>query len=111
MGAITDSQNVVTYDSERLGVYNLLNLWSYCDSEKRSAEELAKTIEGQGLKVLKERCIESVTERLGGVRERYERVMGEDGGRYLDFVAKEGGRRARESAEETMVLVREAVGF
>ncbi|CAG8971927.1 hypothetical protein HYALB_00003262 [Hymenoscyphus albidus] len=111
MNAITDSQNSVTYDPERLGVFNLLNLWSYCDPGQRSAQQLAATIEGQELKVLKARVMESVTEKLEGVRSRYEKVLEEEEGRYLDFVAREGARKARESAEETMVLVREAVGF
>ncbi|EHL01677.1 putative 30S ribosomal protein S10, mitochondrial [Glarea lozoyensis 74030] len=44
-----------------------------------------------------------------GVRNEYERILDDEG--YVENVEREGGRKARESAEETMGLVRDAVGF
>lgn len=64
---------------------------------------------GTGLGKLKDMVGEAVAEGLKETRERFERFMGEEG--YLDEVARRGAGRARESAEETMVLVREAVGL
>lgn len=52
----------------------------------------------------------NVSSGLEAVRNRYYEVMAEDGGRYLDYVAMKGGEKARESAEETMALIRPAVG-
>lgn len=62
-----------------------------------------------GLGVFKKLVGEAVGEGLSGVRERFERIVGEEG--YVEEVARRGAVRARESAEETMVLVREAVGL
>lgn len=62
-----------------------------------------------GLGAFKTLVAESVSEGLKGVRERFEEVMGEEG--YLDEVARKGAVKARESAEETMQIVRGAVGL
>jgi len=48
---------------------------------------------------------------LEPVRKRFEEVMRKGGGKYLDEVERMGARKARESAEETMSVVREAVGL
>lgn len=64
-----------------------------------------------GLGELKKKVAEELAGALEPVRERFERVMREDEGRYVDEVERRGAGRARESAEETMVLVREAVGL
>lgn len=63
-----------------------------------------------GLGKFKREVAEAVIEGLGGVRGEWERVMNEGEG-FMDEVAKRGARRARESAEETMVGVRKAVGL
>lgn len=63
------------------------------------------------LKEFKRLVADTIERELSGVRERFERLMGKDEGRYLDEVEKRGATRARESAEETMVIVREAVGL
>lgn len=46
---------------------------------------------------------------LEGIRKGYERVLGEEG--YVEEVARKGGIKARENADETMVRLREAIGF
>ncbi|CZT05097.1 related to mitochondrial tryptophanyl-tRNA synthetase [Rhynchosporium graminicola] len=110
--ALTDSQNLVTWDPvSRPGVSNLLALLSSFDKHGRSAQELGGMLEkeGMGLGAFKKLVAGEVREGLRDVRERFERVLGEEG--YVEEVARRGAVRARESAEETMVLVREAVGL
>ncbi|KAK0099675.1 Tryptophan--tRNA ligase, mitochondrial [Cadophora gregata] len=110
--ALTDSQNLVTWDPvSRPGVSNLLTLLSSFDEHGRSPQELGEKFEkeGMGLGVFKKMVGEAVGEGLSGVRGRFEEVMREEG--YVEEVAMRGAKRARESAEETMVLVREAVGL
>ena len=114
MSALTDSLNSVSYDTvNRPGVSNLLALLSYFDAERRSAEELGKVHAGLGLGAFKALVAETIAVGMEGVRTEFEDLMGDgDGtGGYLDEVERRGNRRARESAEETMVLVREAVGL
>jgi len=63
------------------------------------------------LKTFKTTVAEAISEGLRPVRERYERIMAEDDGKYLEHIRDVGGKKARESAESTMVEVRKAMGF
>ncbi|KAB8299880.1 hypothetical protein EYC80_000126 [Monilinia laxa] len=112
--ALTDSQNNVSYSpSERPGVTNLLTLWSSFDTQapKRSAEQIGEECRAKNLtlKDLKRETADAVNAGLEGIRKGYEMVLGDEG--YVEEVARKGGIRARENAEETMVKVREAIGF
>ncbi|KAI1375763.1 tryptophanyl-tRNA synthetase [Hypoxylon crocopeplum] len=116
MGAVTDSLNAVTYDPElRPGVANLLELLSQCgldDSpEARSPEQLAGQYAGQSLKDLKNDVADAVCRELRGVRERYDDFLHRKGGKWLDEIEAEGAEAARHNAEQTMKLVRHAVGL
>lgn len=109
MGAVTDSENSVSWDPERRpGVTNLLGLLSYFTGEVQSAEELAREMEGKELAVLKRRVADVIVQHMSPIRERYEEIIAK-GPEYLDAVAEEGKVKANESAEATMKLVREAV--
>lgn len=112
--ALTDPTNSVSYSpSERPGVANLLTLWSSFDTQvpKRSPAQIAEECSAKnfGLKELKRETADAVNTGLEGIRKGYERVLGEEG--YVEEVARKGGIKARENAEETMVRVREAIGF
>jgi tryptophanyl-tRNA synthetase len=119
MAALTDSVNSVSYDPERRpGISNLLHLLSlFGDTaggdrrRRRSPAELSDEMKDAKLKDLKMRVADAVIASLEGVRERYHEFMGRDSGRYLDDVQERGAEQARRSAEETMKLVRSAVGL
>ncbi|SPN98300.1 related to tryptophan-tRNA ligase, mitochondrial [Cephalotrichum gorgonifer] len=114
MGAVTDSENYVSYDpAARPGVSNLLRLLSYFDSGSRTPEQLAAELssENAGLGVLKQSVSESIIAAMSGIRERYLQLLAEDGGGFIDHVAREGARKAQLRADETMAIVREAVGL
>ncbi|KAL2068325.1 hypothetical protein VTL71DRAFT_16423 [Oculimacula yallundae] len=110
--ALTDSDNSVSWDPiNRPGVSNLLTLLASFDEHGRNAQEWGEKLEreGMGLGAFKKFVAGAVGEGLKDVREGFERIVGEEG--YVEEVARRGAARARESAEETMVLVREAVGL
>jgi len=112
MAALTDSTNSVSFDPEnRPGVSNLLQLLSYFDLRGRTPQELADLHAGLDLRQFKLLVSESISDVLEPIRESYEQLLIEDGGRYLDDVESQGASRARDSASETMVLVREMVGL
>ena len=112
MSSLTDSTNYVSYDPEsRPGVFNLLQLLSHFDTGGRSPAELADVHKDLKLRDFKTRVSEAISGALSGIRESYSRIIAEDAGAYVDHVANEGARKARESAEATMALVREAVGL
>ncbi|KAK1768639.1 Tryptophanyl-tRNA synthetase [Phialemonium atrogriseum] len=111
--ALTDMTNSVSYDPDaRPGVSNLLRLLSLFEVDgRRGPEELAAELEGASLGALKARVADAVVRGMAGVRERYHEFMEMDGGRYLDDVQEKGAVKARESAGETMKIVRSAVGL
>lgn len=111
--ALTDMTNSVSYDPDaRPGVSNLLRLLSLFEADgRRGPEELAAELEGASLGALKARVADAVVRGMGGVREKYHEFMEMDGGMYLDEVQEKGAVKARESAGETMKIVRSAVGL
>jgi tryptophanyl-tRNA synthetase len=109
--ALTDSIKGVSYDhTQRPGVSNLLNLLSIFDAEKRSPEQLAETYSTTHPRLFKEMVSDAIILGLQGIGRRYTELMDGDN-RYLDQVEAEGARKARQNAEETMSLVRAAVGL
>jgi tryptophanyl-tRNA synthetase len=112
MGAVTDSQNTVTYEPEsRHGVANLLELIAQCSAEPTTPAEVADSLVDAKLVDLKIRCTEAVTAELSGIRERYTEFLERHDGKYLDDIEAAGAEVARRNAEETMKLVRSAMGL
>ncbi|KAI3336569.1 tryptophanyl-tRNA synthetase [Xylariaceae sp. AK1471] len=112
MSAVTDSLNAVTYEPEnRPGVANLLELLAQCSAEPTTPADVADSLMGAKLGDLKARCAEAVTAELNGIRERYIDLLERQGGKYLDDIEAAGAEVARKNAEETMRLVRSAVGL
>ncbi|KAM7223582.1 mitochondrial tryptophan--tRNA ligase [Rhypophila decipiens] len=125
--AITDTIPHISYDPDsRPGVSNLLSLLShFADASStpqdvvdmiNSSDEVINASEGTrnaaAMKYLKGKLAGRINEELGEVRERYADIMGRterDGGEYLREVVEFGGKKARESAEGTMEIVRGAV--
>ncbi|KAI0911927.1 tryptophanyl-tRNA synthetase [Ustulina deusta] len=110
--AVTDILNTVTYEPEdRPGVANLLEIIAQCSPEPTTPADVADGLMGANLGDLKERCIEVVTAELSGIRERRAELLQRQGGKYLDDIEAAGAEVARRNAEETMRLVRNAVGL
>lgn len=109
--ALTDSVKGVSYDRVgRPGVSNLVEIMAHLDPEGRSIEEIVEGMRDSSLRVLKEEVTRVVVDHLKPIREEYLRLMSEKNTR-LEEIAEEGAHKARKSAEETMKLVREAVGL
>lgn len=112
MAALTDSVNSVSFDPVlRPGVSNLLQILSYFDKSSRSATELGVVHASLNLYNFKILVSETISAALSDIRFRYEELMAEDGGQYLDHVEAKGAQKARASAEATMALVKEAMGL
>ncbi|KAI9672427.1 MAG: Tryptophan--tRNA ligase, mitochondrial [Trizodia sp. TS-e1964] len=110
--ALTDSISGVSYDPEnRPGVSNLLDIMAYLESGSTSPYELAANFKELSMREFKERVAECVIANLSGIRARFQQIIAADEGRYVDHVAAEGAKKAHESAEATMVLVRDATGL
>ncbi|EPS26084.1 hypothetical protein PDE_01020 [Penicillium oxalicum 114-2] len=107
--ALTDSQPNITYDpAHRPGVSNLIEILSHFEGQ--SCEEIATSFDGASLRALKEHVAERISHHLMEIRERYESMMGDQTG-YLDAVAQQGAEAAQGNAQETMRMVRDAMGL
>lgn len=106
--AVTDSTQGVTWDPEnRPGVAALLQIYSGYSGEE--VQSIARRFEGtRGIMEMKESLAEVVESGLRSFRAEFERIRRETG--YLEEREREGARRAREAAQETMKEVRAAVG-
>lgn len=112
MAALTDSLNSISFDPKaRPGVSNLLGILSIFDSRGRDPGQIAEDLTNRPLLDLKQLVADAVIVGLHGIRQRYIDFLSADGGKYLDWVEAEGARKARENAEETMALVRQATGL
>jgi tryptophanyl-tRNA synthetase len=78
--------------------------------DERGLAEVVGDFDGMGKAELKRRVADAVVEELAPVRERFAVLMRE-GNVEAREAYEVGSRRAARKAEETMVLVREAVGL
>jgi tryptophanyl-tRNA synthetase len=134
--AVTDSLPGISYDPvNRPGTSNLLGILAACESanvkakaavtpnpspdgmQEWSVEALGNHWQSLGTSInhahLKDAVTSSLVTLLEKPRLEYERLIMEEGGEggYLDQVAREGARRARELSGETLREVRRRVGL
>ncbi|KAK5988738.1 Tryptophanyl-tRNA synthetase [Cladobotryum mycophilum] len=110
-GALTDSIPGISYDPvTRPGISNLLEILSIFDVQCRSSTQLAVDYAQTPPRQFKEMVSDALISGLHGIKDRYAEILNASDA-YLDSVEAEGAIKARESAEETMSIVRTAVGF
>ncbi|KAK8058911.1 hypothetical protein PG994_009359 [Apiospora phragmitis] len=90
--------------------------WTCCPSAtprgaSRRSGPATFSAAGAGNADLKQAAADAVVRELAGVRERYADFLGRKGGRWLEEIEEEGAEAARESAAETMRMVRDVVGL
>lgn len=105
--ATTDSQNLITFDKERLGVYNLLTIYQ-CFTQK-SQETIEEEFKGEGYGKLKSKIAEVVIESLRPIRESYDYLITQKD--YLEKILEEGAKSAREIAQKTYQDAKEKMGL
>ncbi|KAF4450597.1 tryptophanyl-trna synthetase [Fusarium austroafricanum] len=111
MSAKTDSIAGINYDSaNRPGISNLLDILSIFDPEGRKSAELADQYNNASPKELKEIAVDAVVSGLDGIRDRYLSLLSK-GDEHLDSIEAIGAEKARKSANDTMQIVRDAVGL
>lgn len=110
--AVTDSLPLISYDPHtRPGISNLIEIIHHLEGGTTTCEDLACEFESLSKQKFKTLVSDRVSSSLLPIRESYQRLLNTDDGRYLDAVAAQGAVKANASAEETMALVREAVGL
>lgn len=104
--AVTDTGTEVAHDWEaKPGISNLLEIFSHFSG--RPVADLVAEYGSAGYGTFKTAVAESVAEGIKPIREAYEGMSDAE----VDRVMKSSAERAKVSADETMALVREAVGL
>ncbi|KAL7808449.1 tryptophanyl-tRNA synthetase [Trichoderma gracile] len=108
--ALTDSTPGISYDpATRPGISNLLEILSVFDPERRTPAQLAQVYAKASPKIFKEAVADALVTGLHGIRDRYLELSADDS--YLDRIEQQGAQKAQKSAEETMDIVKAAVGL
>lgn len=111
--ALTDSLEThgITYDPQkRPGLSNLIEIYAHIQG-REDFEHVASELEGLTKKVFKERVADCINENLESIRSEYMRITETEGDGFLEKVVREGSAKAANSAEETMVKVKKALGL
>lgn len=105
--ATTDSEGIIAFDKERVGVFNLLTIYQcFCKQDKVSIEA---EFSGKGYGILKERVAEAVIEGLRPIREMYSKLIMEQD--YLHKILEEGTQNAQTIASATYKEAKEKMGL
>jgi tryptophanyl-tRNA synthetase len=106
--AVTDTGSEVRADeAAKPGVTNLLRIYSALTGE--SVPALEQRYAGAGYGTLKKDLAEVVVSALAPIRERTEKMLADSS--HLDRLLAHGAARARQVASQTMVTVRDRIGF
>ena len=72
---------------------------------------LGDTYSHMDMRAFKTAVADAISTAIGDIGKKYVEVLSRDEGRYIDHVADVGAKKAQESANETMAIVKEAIGF
>jgi tryptophanyl-tRNA synthetase len=104
--AVTDTGSEVAYDWEdKPGISNLLEIFSYFSG--RTVDDLSGEYQTGGYGAFKAAVAEAVAAGVKPIREAYEGMSDAE----VTLVMSQSAERARISADETMTIVKEAVGL
>ena len=104
--AQTDSGSEIVRSPEKLGITNLIDIYSVARGVPPA--EVEREFEGQGYGIFKQAVGEATAELLAPVRDRYVELRRDEEG--LERTLQDGARRAREIALPTMAEVHDAMG-
>lgn len=105
--AVTDSEAKVCIGEEKLGINNLIGIYSAVTS--KSAEQIEAEFEGKGYGDFKMAVGEAVVEELRPIRERYDALIKDKAA--LEVLYREGAHKAEYVARKTLSKAMKKVGF
>ena len=105
--AVTDSDNKIVFDESKLGISNLLTIYSAC--KDITIEQAEKEFEGKMYGEFKLKVGEAVADIVEPIRLEKERLLANKD--YIDEVLKNGAERAERIAFKTINKVYKKVGL
>ena len=105
--AVTDSEAKVCIGEEKLGINNLIGIYSAVTG--KTADVITAEFEGKGYGDFKLAVGEAVVEELRPIRERYEAIIKDKAA--LEALYREGAEKAEYVARKTLSKAMKKVGF
>ena len=106
--AVTDSENIVRYDTEnKPGISNLISIYGAISGKTNA--EVEKEFEGKGYGDFKKTVAECVIEELRPLQTKYKELVSNP--EYLKQIYVEGANKAKEKAEKTLRDVYSKIGL
>ncbi len=105
--AVTDSEAKVCIGENKLGINNLITIYSAITG--KTAEEITNEFEGRGYGDFKLAVGEAVAEELAPIKEKYETFISDK--KQLEDIYKNGAEKAGYTARRTLGKVMKKVGF
>jgi tryptophanyl-tRNA synthetase len=105
--AVTDSGNEVRRGPEKAGISNLIEILAAVRGAR--PEDVEGEFDGSGYGAFKQAVADAVVDYLSPVRERYQEIRSDEAA--LEEILAAGAERAQAIAAETMLDVREVMGF
>ena len=105
--AVTDSEARVCIGEEKLGINNLIGIYSAVTG--KTAEQITAEFEGKGYGDFKMAVGEAVVEELRPIRERYEAIIKDKAS--LEALYRDGAQKAEYVARRTLSKAMKKVGF
>ena len=105
--AVTDSEARVCLGEEKLGINNLIGIYSAVTG--KTADEITAEFEGKGYGDFKMAVGQAVVEELRPIRERYEAIIKDKSA--LEALYREGAEKAGYVARKTLSKAMKKVGF
>ncbi len=106
--SVTDSENVVRFDTEnKPGISNLMSIYSAITG--KSKEDIEKEFEGKGYGDFKTAVAECVISELRPLQEKYKELIQNPD--YLEKIYRDGARKATAISENTLRDVYQKIGL
>jgi len=106
--AVTDTDGEIKFDPEgKPGVSNLLGIYSAVS--ERPLTDLVESYQGAGYGQLKQDVADAVIEAISPIREKTNELMSDSS--HLDAILETGAQKAKETANQTLRDVQDALGF
>lgn len=107
--AKTDSLNVVRFNKEQPGIYNLINIYSSLTGE--SSEEIEHAFEGQGYGKFKLAVAEVIADALEPIQKKFYELDQPENEEFINQILRDGAKKASTIAERKLNRVFDAIGF
>jgi tryptophanyl-tRNA synthetase len=107
--AVTDTGTTVVFESQRPGLFNLLEIYLLLSKPGTTKEAVEEHFAGKGYGALKSELAELVVETLKPVQQKYHEISEDPN--YIEEILKRGADRVRPIAARTLDDAKAAMGL